>query len=155
MQIKIMRPQDIPNLIELGSHDAGFTGYDWVTERNANVSEVLDLRLNPVKIVAAVEKSLIGKNLYKRKIVVASEYENITKRFLTKEGYDYVFIHTYGATEAFPSDGADMIIDNTATGKTLKEHNLHIVKILLETTTRFIANNDALKNRKKKKKFSR
>lgn len=28
IEIKIMRPQNIPKLIELGSHDAGFSGYE-------------------------------------------------------------------------------------------------------------------------------
>lgn len=43
---------------ELGSHDAGITGYDWICETEADVVEVLDLMLDPVKIVAAVPQAL-------------------------------------------------------------------------------------------------
>jgi len=47
-----------------------------------------------------------------------------------------------------------MIIDNTSTGRTLKEHNLHIVAILLESSTRFIGNKGALVNPEKNEKIS-
>ena len=84
IEMKIMKPQNIAKLIELGSHDAGFTGYDWIVETRADVTEVLDLSLDPVKIVAAIPKNLKRRDLYERKIVVASEYENIAKSFLKK-----------------------------------------------------------------------
>ena len=154
IEIKIMRPQNIPKLIELGSHDVGFSGYDWIVETRADVVEVLNLGLDPVKIVAAIPEQLLNEDLHKRKIVVASEYENITRTFLEKENYEYVFLRTYGATEVFPPDDADMIIDNTATGKTLKQHNLHIIATLLESSTRFIVNKRALEDSKKSEKIS-
>ena len=153
ISVKIMKPQNIPKLIELGSHDVGFTGYDWVVETGADVVEVMDLKLDPVKIVAAVPKSLVNKDLHSRKIVVASEYENIAKAFLQKEKYDYVFLRTYGATEVFPPEDADMIIDNTATGRTLKENNLCVIAEIMESSTRFIANKKALEDPQKKEKI--
>jgi ATP phosphoribosyltransferase len=140
LEVKIMRPQNIPELIELGSHDAGFTGYDWVTESKADVVEVLDLGLDPVSIVAAVPKSSDPRDLRARRIVVASEYEHISREFLEREGYEYVFLRTYGATEVFPPDDADMIIDNTSSGRTLTEHDLTVIATLMTSSTRFIAN---------------
>jgi ATP phosphoribosyltransferase len=153
LEVKIMRPQNIPKLIELGSHDAGFTGYDWVVETNADVTEIMDLALDQVKIVAAIPEQLLDKNLHHQEIVVASEYENISKDFLEKEGYDYVLLRTYGATEVFPPDDADMIIDNTSTGRTLREHNLRIIATLMESSTRFIANKGTLENPEKSEKI--
>jgi len=153
MDVKIMKPQNIPKLIELGSHDAGFTGYDWIVETEADVVEVMDLRLDRVKIVAAIPEGLLDEDLHGRKIVVASEYENIAKAFLRREGYDHVFLRTYGATEVFPPDDADMIIDNTATGRTLKEHNLRVIAVLLESSTRFIANRAAWEDAWKREKI--
>ncbi|MEO0136745.1 MAG: ATP phosphoribosyltransferase [candidate division WOR-3 bacterium] len=153
IQIKILRPQNIPDLIEIGAHDAGFTGKDWVVESAAEVIEVLDLKLDPVRIVAAIPEEMDVKVLRRRKIIVASEYERLTKEFLRKEGFEYKFLRTYGATEVFPPEDADMIIDNTATGTTLKEHNLKIYKILMDSTTRFIASRNALNDPWKKNKI--
>lgn len=153
IEVKIMKPQNIPKVIELGSHDTGFTGYDWVVETGADVKEVMDLKLDPVRIVAAVSKELREKDLHQMKIVVASEYENIAKRFLEKEVYEYTFLKTYGATEVFPPDDADMIIDNTSTGRTLIRNNLYIVSKLMESSTRFIANKKAMEDPQKREKI--
>ena len=127
IEIKIMKPQNIAQLIELGSHDIGFTGFDWIAETASDVEEVLDLEMDPVQIVAAVPEQYSIRKLKQRKIIVASEYENVAKEFLQKEGFDYFFIRTYGATEAFPPQDADMIIDNSSTGQTLKEHKLKVL----------------------------
>ncbi len=153
IEAKIMKPQNIPKLVELGSHDVGFTGYDWVVETRVNIIEVLDLGFDKVKIVAAVPESLAELDLKKRKLIVASEYERIASDFLRKEKYNFLLIRTFGATEVFPPEDADMIIDNTSTGRTLKEHNLHVIKTVLESSTRFIANRSALDDPWKREKI--
>jgi ATP phosphoribosyltransferase len=153
LEVKIMKPQNIPKLVELGSHDVGFTGHDWVIETGADVVEVMDLKLDPVKIIVAAPRTLLSENLFKRQIVVASEYEKIAREFLQKEGYNSVFLRTYGATEVFPPDDADMIIDNTTTGTTLREHDLCVISTILESSTRFIANREALTEQWKSQKI--
>jgi len=152
IKVKVMRPQNIPKLIEIGSHDVGFTGHDWVVEARADVIELLDLGFDPVKIVAAVPEGTVGKALKGKRIVVASEYENISEDWLRKEGYDFVLLRTYGATEAFPPDDADMIIDNMASGRTLAEHHLTVIATVMESSTRMIANRKALQDPWKKAK---
>jgi len=153
MEAKIMKPQNIPKLIELGSHDVGFTGADWVLETGASVQEVMDLDFNPVRIVAAVPGFLSERALRRRTIVAASEYERIARNFLDERGYSYVFLRTFGATEVFPPDDADMIIDNIATGRTLREHGLRVLAVLLESTTRVIVHPEALRDPWKKEKI--
>ncbi len=153
IEAKIMKPQNIPKLVELGSHDVGFTGFDWVEETRANVVEILDLGFDRVKIVAAVPDKFREADLRNRRIVVASEYERIATHFLNREKYDFIFMRTYGATEVFPPEDADMIIDNTSTGRTLLEHKLHIVHHILESSTRFIANKSALSDPWKREKI--
>ena len=152
-EVKIMKPQNIPQLIELGSHDIGFTGYDWTIEHNTEVQEILDLGFDPVKIVAAIPEYLDKDEIKNKKIVVVSEYEKISKDYLDKNGFNYVFMRTFGATEVFPPDDADMIIDNTSTGRTLKENRLKIIDTVLESTTRFIMNKNLIKNEKKYEKI--
>ena len=51
-----------------------------------------------------------------------------------------------------PPQDADMIIDNTATGQTLKDHNLKVIAKIMHSSTRFIANKKALNNSWKREK---
>lgn len=153
VEAKIMKPQNIAQLIELGSHDAGFIGYDWILETGCDVVELIDLKTDPVKIVAAVPSSADLNGLRQKRILVASEYENIARSFLDREGYNYLFIRSFGATEAFPPQDADMIIDNTATGNTLRNHDLKVIATILESSTRFIANRGALQDSFKRGKI--
>ncbi len=151
--VKIMKPQNIPKLVEIGAHDAGFTGYDWILETGADVVELLDTGFDPVKIVAAIPVNSSWEKLRSRKVIAASEYENITRRFLEEEGLDYIFIRTFGATEVFPPEDADLIVDNSATGRTLEMNRLKVVKELFSSSTRFIVNKDSLKDEWKREKI--
>jgi len=154
LSIKIMKPQNIAQLVEVGSHDVGFTGYDWIMETGADVVTLLDLQFDPVSIVAAVSESSGEASLRRRRIVVASEYQNLTLTFLNQAGYDnHYFIRTFGATEVFPPDDADMIVDNVSSGRTLRAHHLKILKRILSSSTRFIANRGAMADPSRRKKI--
>ena len=154
IEIKILKPQNIPKLVEFGSQDLAFTGYDWIVEQGADVVELLDINQNPVRLVAAVPEKTNLEKLKSSRIRVASEYESITRNFLEEEGFDYVFIKSFGATEVFIPEDADMIIDNSATGRTLKDNNLVIYKELLTSSTRIIANRDSMKDSWKRRKIN-
>ena len=163
IEAKYLKPQNIPRLIEIGAHDCGFTGHDWVVESGADVVQVLDTGLDPVTLVAAApEASGSGKAAATsgsaaapgggsripvsshRPLIVASEYENITRRYLDGRGRPYLFIRTFGATEVFPPEDADMILDLVATGTTLRENHLVVVDEVLKSSTRFVASRAAL-----------
>jgi ATP phosphoribosyltransferase len=146
LEAKLMKPQNVGELLELGSHDAGFTGIDWILENGADVAEIIDLGFDKVKIVAAVPQSVDDAALRSKKIVVATEYVNLAKKWLDAAGYQYRILRTYGATEVFPPDDADMIIDNTSSGQTLKDNGLRIIGTILESSTRFVASHAALAN---------
>ncbi len=150
---KIMKPQNIAQLIQLGSHDIGFTGYDWIVETKSKVVELMDLELDPVSVVAAVPSHFTVEKLRKKKLVVASEYENIAKKYLKESRYEYYLLRTFGATEAFPPEDADMIIDNTSTGQTLNDHDLKIIATLMTSSTRFIANREVMRHDRKREKI--
>jgi ATP phosphoribosyltransferase len=153
IEAKIMKPQNIPELVEYGSHDVGFTGRDWMLETQAHVVEMMDLGFDPVRIVAAAPAGLASSDLRSRRVLVASEYQRISREFLEGGGYDYVLLRTYGATEVFPPEDADMIVDNLSTGRTLQEHNLHIIATIMESSTRFIANERSLEDPWKREKI--
>jgi ATP phosphoribosyltransferase len=144
LRVKIMKAQNIPTLIELGSHDLGVTGHDWVEETSADVEVLLDLGYDPVQIVAAAPRGLdLAALSAERPLRVATEYETLTRRWLDSRGLRARIIRSFGATEVFPPEDADLIVDNTATGTTLRENGLEIIDVVLRSTTRVIANRAA------------
>jgi len=53
IEVKFLKPINIPNLVAIGRHDLGFCGNDWVEEHNAKCEVLLNLGLNPVRLVLA------------------------------------------------------------------------------------------------------
>lgn len=150
LDAKIMKPQNVGALLELGSHDAGFTGIDWLRETGADVEEIMDLGFDRVRIVAAVPAEFDLSELKRKKITVATEYVRLAREWLAKENYDFRILRTYGATEVFPPDDADMIVDNTSSGQTLRDNGLLIIDTLLESSTRFVVSKAALADAEKR-----
>ncbi len=144
-EAKLLKPQNIVEMLALGSRDVGFAGADWVAELEADVVELLDTGLDPVQLVAAAPVALLeGGQLPKRRLIVASEYERLTRRWITSSGLCAEFVRSYGATEVFPPEDADVIVDNTATGATLEANDLAIVAKLMRSSTRLYAHRAAL-----------
>lgn len=144
-EVKILKPQNILEMIHLGSRDVGFAGADWVEELDVDVVEVLDLELDPVTIVAAApRKTWQSKLAGKDELVIASEYEQITRKWISQSGFQAKFVRSFGATEVFPPEDADCIVDNTSTGSTLRANDLDIVETLFSSTTRLYANPKSL-----------
>ncbi|MFO0723022.1 MAG: ATP phosphoribosyltransferase [Myxococcota bacterium] len=144
LEAKILKPQNIVEMLEAGSRDVGFAGADWVDELGAHLVELLDTGLDPVRLVAAAPSELVQASWPpKRRIVVASEYERLTRAWIEKKGLDASFLRSYGATEVFPPEDADCIVDNAATGSTLKANQLEIVDELMLSSTRLYANKAA------------
>ncbi len=153
IEVKILKTQNIPRLVELGSQDIAFCGRDWVIEQDADVEEIMDLGFNRVRVVAAIPDELVFDQLKLQTVRVASEYENISRRYLEALNIDFVLIKSYGATEVFVPEDADMIIDNTSTGKTLRANNLKIIDELMTSSTCMIANKESLKHPWKSRKI--
>ncbi|MDR2965418.1 MAG: ATP phosphoribosyltransferase [Treponema sp.] len=153
LDAKIMKPQNVGELLELGSHDAGFTGIDWIKESGADVEEIMDLGFDKVRIVAAVPNEFDEEHLRSKKLVVATEYANLAEAWLKNSGYKYKILRTFGATEVFPPDDADMIIDNTSSGQTLRDNGLKIINTLLESSTRFVVSRTAMADKNKRRRI--
>jgi ATP phosphoribosyltransferase len=91
IELRVLRPQEIPVYVADGIQDVGITGIDWVTETGAKVKDVLDLEFGGVKLVAAVPKSQPYDNVndmmegfWKKgeDFRVSAEYLNVTAGFL-------------------------------------------------------------------------
>lgn len=144
-EAKLLKPQNIVDMLHAGWRDVGFAGADWVAELDAEVVELLDTGLDPVRLVAAAPAALLtAGNLPPRPLVVASEYERLARAWIAGRRLDASFLRSYGATEVFPPEDADLIIDNTATGATLEANDLQVVDQLMTSTTRLYANPAAL-----------
>ena len=143
-ETKILKPQNIVEMLHLGSRDVGFAGADWVAELSAEVVELLDTGLDPVAVVAAAAPEFADGGLARAPFVVASEYQLLTRAWLERRGLRATFVHSYGATEVFPPEDADCIVDNMATGETLKANGLVIVDELMRSSTRLYAHPQAL-----------
>ncbi|MBC6440281.1 MAG: ATP phosphoribosyltransferase [Rhodospirillales bacterium] len=137
---KLLKAQNIVEMLDVGSRDLGFVGKDWVEEKKANPVELIDTELDPVRLVAAAPLKLLedGK-LPDRHIVVASEYERLTRDWIERAGLRTTFVRSFGATEVFPPEDADCIVDNSATGATLRANGLEIVGEVMRSSTRLYA----------------
>ncbi len=150
-EVKLLKPQNIVEMLAAGSRDVGFAGADWVAEKQADLVELLDTGLDPVRIVAASPENLLEEGeLPRSHLVVASEYERLAGQWIEERGLDATLVRSYGATEVFPPEDADVIIDNTATGETLAANGLVIVDQLLASSTRLYASQSAIAEPAKK-----
>ena len=57
-EAKILKPQNIIEMLAHGSRDVGFAGADWVAELELSLTELLDTGLDPVRIVAACDSPM-------------------------------------------------------------------------------------------------
>jgi ATP phosphoribosyltransferase len=155
----MVRAQEMARYVDSGIFDVGLTGKDWILEQSADVVEVAELKyakggLNPVRWVVAVPEDSSIKSLKdlngKR---IATELVGYTKKYLKSKGVRAEVEFSWGATEVKPPQLADAIVELTETGSSLRANKLRIIEVMLESTTRIIANKKAWKDPWKKKKI--
>lgn len=140
-EAKTLKPQSVAQQVAAGSRDLGFTGADWVAELDADVVEVLDTGLDPVRIVAAAPaESVTDGDIPEGPLTVATEYERLARQWLDDRDIDGTVFQSYGATEVFPPEDADCIVDVAQTGRTLEANDLEVIDTLMESSTRLYAN---------------
>lgn len=151
---KILKPRNVISMLSAEARDIGFAGADWIEETGENLAQLLDTGLNPVRlVVAAPHQILKNGQLPKRPLVVASEYPNLAQRWIDSRSLDAKVLQTFGATEVFPPEDADCILDNTATGSTLRANGLAIIDELLTSTTRLYASQTAMEDTAAKRRI--
>lgn len=153
IELVFVRAEDIPDFVGRGSTDMGMTGYDLMCESGSDVVELLDLSYGYTRmVVAASEKSGIKSTRdIKAGARVATEFPEITKKYFAKKKIKIELVDITGAAEISPLIGlADLIVDVTSTGTTLRAHGLRIIDTILESTARLVANRKSLKEKKAK-----
>jgi len=167
--IKVIRPQDMPLQVANRNFDLAITGEDWLQEHlyrfpSSPVKKLFALGFGTVKIVAAVSQEMPADSIDDLRLLVqsggfappkvASEYINIADRYLCDNRINpYRLIPTWGASEAFVPEDADMLVDNTQTGKTLQQQKLKILDVLFQSSACVITNKNSLASSRKKEKI--
>ncbi|MDO8281111.1 MAG: ATP phosphoribosyltransferase [Thermodesulfovibrionia bacterium] len=155
----LIRAQEMAKYVDDGVLDAGLTGLDWVLEQGADVKEVAELNyakggLRPVKWVIAVPNdSKIKKVADLQGKRIATELVGYTTKYLKSKGIKAKIDFSWGATEVKPPHLCDAIVELTETGTSLKANNLRVIETILESSTRFIANKNAWKDKWKRQKM--
>jgi len=165
---KVIRPQDMPLQVANGNFDLAITGEDWLRDHlyrfpSSPVERLLKLSVGRVAIVAVVSEALPVTTTDQLRdqldgllpaIRIASEYVNIADRYARDNRLvGYRIIPTWGATEAFLPEDADLLIENTETGQTLKQHGLRIIDTLFESSACLIGNRNAMSDRAKRSRL--
>ena len=91
IELKILRPQEIPVFVSEGLQDVGITGQDWIKETRADVEILQNLEYGKIRLVVAVPKALsknsigeIMESLWSKdkNFRVSTEYLNIASEYI-------------------------------------------------------------------------
>lgn len=146
-KVKILRPQEIPKYVEEGYFDLGISGLDCITESGADIVEVAEMPYAKTgtgvmeMVIAVPDDSPVHKaSEIKPDSRVTTEFPNITRKYFENLGIPVDVFYSFGATEAKVPEIMDVVVDLTETGSTLRRNNLRIIDVIMESTTRLIAN---------------
>ncbi|MGI5415594.1 ATP phosphoribosyltransferase [Actinomadura luteofluorescens] len=156
-RVRVLRPQEIPTYLEQGLFDLGITGRDWITETDADVVSLGELKYskatsNPVRVIMAVPEGAPWQSVadLPEGVRISTEFPAMTKRFLDQHGVKATVVPSYGATEAKVPDIVDAIVDLTETGSSLRKNGLRILDTLLTSYTELVANREAYEDAEKR-----
>jgi ATP phosphoribosyltransferase len=138
---------EIAREVGVGAVHLGITGRDQVEESITDWKDKADftkpLGFGHCTVVVAVPEAWIDvdsmedlddvaagfRPRHGRRLTVATKYVNLTRRFFAGHGIaDYRIVESLGATEGAPATGAaDLIVDITTTGATLRDNGLKVL----------------------------
>lgn len=155
LELKVIRPQDMPQQVALGHFDLAITGRDWLLDHryqfpSSPVVEALDLGRSRYGIAAAVSEEVPADTLaealaYWRAqgytvIRVASEYPNIADHFARWRHLGrYRIVPVNGASEAFVPEDSEILIEGSETGASFRANRLKVIERVFESTNCVIA----------------
>lgn len=166
VSVLFQRVKDVMYKVADGTAQLGITGLDVVKENPHENLVVLhdSLGYGHCKLIVAVPEAWVDvenmddlvdvaldfRELKQRNLRIATVYANLTRRFLHAHGiHHFTLVKAEGAIEAAPTIGyADMVIDLTQTGTTLRENHLKPLNdgVIVESQACLIGNRQALKD---------
>jgi ATP phosphoribosyltransferase len=151
VEVKVLRPQDMPLAVALGHFDMALTGRDWLAVHQASfpsapVVELCDLARSQYRLGAVVTDDLPAETIDEavsywrrddpnRPIRVASEYASLADHYARERHLGrYQVVPISGASEGFVPEDAEILIEGTETGTTLRANRLHMIDVIMEST---------------------
>ena len=136
-----VRAQDIPEFVADGAADAGITGWDLTSESGRALESRLALAFGRCRLVLAVREESAVRSVADIPIGsrIATVFPRLTREYFARASKDVELVPVSGAVEIAPHLGiADLIVDLTSTGSTLRVNGLREVDTVLESTARLI-----------------
>jgi ATP phosphoribosyltransferase len=136
-----VRAQDIPEFVADGAADAGVTGWDLTSESGRDLESRLDLEFGRCRLVLAVRDTSPVQSVadIPNGTRIATVFPRLTRDYFTRAGKNVELVPVSGAVEISPYLGiADIIVDLTSTGSTLRVNHLREVDTVLESTARLV-----------------
>jgi len=166
LEVKVIRPQDMPQQVALGHFDLAISGRDWLRDHRyqfpaSPVEEAVDLGVGRYSIAAVVSEDSPARNLEEAlgqwqkegrgTVRVASEYVNIADHCARSRHLPrYKVIPISGASEGFVPEDAEVLIEGTETGATLAANRLKVIERIFESTTCLIAHQGPVSDRRRR-----
>lgn len=158
--VRWLRPQEIPVYVAEGLFDLGIAGYDWVVERGCQDKVEIVAKLpysrksnRPVRLVVAVSEEAEEIKTaadVKPGSKVTTEYVQIAKDYFAKLGIPVKVEFSFGTTEAKVPEIADVAVELTESGSSLRANRLKIVDTIMESHTVLMANPETWANEEKR-----
>lgn len=147
IEVAYLSASEIARHLQLGRIHIGVTGEDLVREHMVDADERCEflarLGFGHANVIAAVPECWIdvatiadleeAAQLFEKRhgfrMRVATKYMNLSRRFFAEKGLtSYRLVESLGATEGTPAaQTAEIIVDITSTGTTLRANNLKIL----------------------------
>jgi ATP phosphoribosyltransferase len=140
-----IRAADVASYVEHGAADVGVAGLDVLREEPRDLYEPLDLGIGRCAVIVARPTGAppLPKGIAPR---VATKYVALAAAHFAKKSLPAEIIELHGSIEVAPSLGlADVIVDITETGETLRANGLTVEEEVLAVSARLIVNKVALK----------
>ena len=151
LDVKVIRPHDMPQLVATGEFDLAITGRDCLLEHryafpSSPATELLDLQRGQYNLSAVVSEDLPASSIDealqlwraegKPLLRIAAEFPATADHYArSRHFWRYQVIPIAGASEGFVPEDADLLIEGTETGKTIAENRLKVIDLLYRSTT--------------------
>jgi len=147
VKLVFVKATDVGIYVERGACDLGVIGKDTLMEAESKVYEMVDLGFGRCNFSVAAPKGY--KQDPSKKMIVATKYPTVAKKYFEKKGVPIEIIKINGSVELAPLLGlSDVIVDIVETGTTLKENGLVVTEVMYDISARLIVNKASLKTKK-------
>jgi ATP phosphoribosyltransferase len=145
----LVKPADVPVYVEYGAADLGIVGQDVLWESGRDVYQPLRLGFGQCRLVLAGLPSQRERNFrLATGLRVATKYPSLARAHFQQQGLSVEIIPLTGSIELAPLVGlADLVVDVTETGQTLRENGLVELEEILTCQAMVIVNRVAYRLR--------